>query len=54
MHPDLIIENAALLKIVEESLMKSMSWLLAEKINYGHKVQAEIKEMQDKSVEELD
>jgi len=23
MHPDLIIENAALLKIVEESLMKS-------------------------------
>ena len=45
MHPDLIIENAALLKIVEDSLMKTMSWLLSEKINYGHKVQSEIKEL---------
>ena len=54
MHPNLIIENAALLKIVEDSLLKTMSWLLSEKINYGHKVQAEIKDLQDKSVEELD
>ena len=45
MHPNLIIENAALLKIVEDSLLKTMSWLLAEKINYGHKVQAEIKDL---------
>lgn len=54
MHPDLIIENSALYKIVEDSLVKTMNWLLSEKINYGHKVQGEIKELQDKSVEELD
>ena len=54
MHPDLLIQAIALHKIVETSLMKTMSWLLAEKINYGHKVQSEIKDLQDKSVEELD
>lgn len=54
MHPDLIISNQVLLKIIEDSLLKTMSWLLAEKINYGHKVQSEIKDLQDKSVEELD
>ena len=45
MHPNLIIENTALYKIVEDSLLKTMSWLLSEKINYGHKVQAEIKDL---------
>jgi len=45
MHPDLIIENALLFKIVEESLMRTLSWLLNEKINYGHKVQTEIKDL---------
>ena len=54
MHPDLIIANEALYKIVEDSLMKTLSWLLSEKINYGAKVQSEIKDLQDKSVEELD
>lgn len=54
MHADLIIKHDGLLKIVEESLKKTMMWLKAEKINYGHKVQAEIKDLQDKSVEELD
>ena len=54
MHPNLIIENENLYKIVEESLMKTLSWLLSEKINYGMKVQTEIKDLQDKSVEELD
>ena len=38
MHPDLIIANDALFKIVEDSLMKTLNWLLSEKINYGHKV----------------
>ena len=38
MHPDLIIANEVLMKIVEESLMKTLSWLLSEKINYGQKV----------------
>ena len=32
------VQGALLLKIVEDSLMKTMSWLLSEKINYGHKV----------------
>lgn len=54
MHPNLIIENENLYRIVEESLMKTLSWLLSEKINYGMKVQTEIKDLQDKSVEELD
>lgn len=54
MHPDLIIANEVLYKIVEESLMKTLAWLLSEKINYGQKVQTEIKDLQDKSVEELD
>ena len=54
MHPDLIISNEVLLKIVEDSLMKTLAWLLSEKINYGQKVQTEIKDLQDKSVEELD
>ena len=35
MHPDLIIGNENLYKIVEDSLMKTLSWLLSEKINYG-------------------
>ena len=54
MHADLIIAVDALYKLVEASLTRTMSWLLSEKINYGHKVQSEIKELQDKSVEELD
>ena len=54
MHADLIVEVANLKKIVEDSLKKTLSWLLSERINYGHKVQSEIKELQDKSVEELD
>lgn len=54
MHPDLVISQEKLLKVVHDSLLKTLNWLLSEKINYGHKVQVEIKELQDKSVEELD
>ena len=54
MHGDLIIPHASLLKIVQDSLTKTLAWLLTEKLNHGHKVQCEIKELQDKSVEELD
>ena len=54
MHANLFIANEGLHKILEDSLMKTLSWLLSEKINYGHKIQAEIKDLQDKSVEELD
>lgn len=38
MHADLILPNDALFKIVEDSLKKTLAWLLSEKINYGHKV----------------
>ena len=54
MHPDLIITHEKLLETVERTLTTTLNWLLSEKINYGHKVQGEIKELQDKSVEELD
>ena len=39
---------------MEESLLKTLKWLVSEKINYGQKIQTEIKDLQDKSVEELD
>jgi len=39
---------------LEESLLKTLKWLVSEKINYGQKIQTEIKDLQDKSVEELD
>ena len=45
MHADLFIDNQGLHKILEDSLMKTLSWLLSEKINYGHKIQAEIKDL---------
>jgi predicted PilT family ATPase len=35
-------------------MQKNLTWLLAEKQNYALKVTAEGKELQDKSVEELD
>jgi hypothetical protein len=54
MHPDLVIAVDKLMNVVQDSLLKTLTWLLSEKINYGHKVQSEIKELQDKSVEELD
>lgn len=35
-------------------MQKNLTWLLAEKQNYALKVTAEGKDLQDKSVEELD
>ena len=54
MHPDLLIVSEKLQKIVENSLAKALTWIMVEKGNYAIKVQAEGKELQDKSVEELD
>ena len=54
MHPELLILHAALKKIVEESLTRALQWIMVEKGNYSIKVQAEGKDLQDKSVEELD
>ena len=38
MHANLFIANEGLHKILEDTLMKTLSWLLSEKINYGHKI----------------
>ena len=54
MVPDLLIAHAKILKILQDSIMKTMTWLMAEKEVYNQKVLAEGKDLQDKSVEELD
>lgn len=54
MAADLVIEHAKILKMLEDALMKTMTWLTAEKEVYNQKVLAEGKDLQDKSVEELD
>ena len=54
MHPDLLIIHEQLKTIIEKSLVKALRWIMVEKGNYAIKVQAEGKDLQDKSVEELD
>ena len=40
--------------IIEQGLLKTLTWLMAEKENNQIKISAEGKDLQDKSVEELD
>ena len=54
MVPDLLVAHAKILKILEDALVKTMTWLMTEKEVYNQKVLAEGKDLQDKSVEELD
>ena len=54
MVPDLLIAHDKILKILQDALVKTMTWLMAEKEVYNQKVIAEGKDLQDKSVEELD
>ena len=54
MHPDLVVSVERLTKIVQDTLTKTLTWLLTEKNLAAQKVQVDIKELQDKSVEELD
>ena len=54
MHKNLIISAAQVKDVLEQTLLKTLTWLLAEKQNYAIKVATEGKELQDKSVEELD
>ena len=54
MHADLVISAEQIIDMLEQTLHKNLTWLLAEKQNYAQKVAAEGKELQDKSVEELD
>ena len=54
MAADLVIAHDRILKMLEDSLLKTMTWLMAEKQVYNQKVLTEGKDLQDKSVEELD
>ena len=54
MMPDLVIDHAKILKMLEDALIKTMKWLMSDKENYHQKVVGEGKELCDKSVEELD
>lgn len=54
MHKDLIVSADKVKDILEQTMLKTLTWLLAEKQNYAQKVATEGKELQDKSVEELD
>ena len=54
MVADLLIAHDKILKILQDALVKTMTWLTAEKEVYNQKVLAEGKDLQDKSVEELD
>lgn len=54
MHANLIVSFDRILNILQSTLEKNLTWLLAEKQNYAQKVQQEGKDLIDKSVEELD
>lgn len=53
-YPGLIISAEQITEILEQTMAKSLTWLLAEKQNHALKTVSEGKELQDKSVEELD
>ena len=54
MHADLELTSDKLLEILEKSIKKTMQWLITEKRTTNQKILAEAKDLQDKSVEELD
>jgi hypothetical protein len=54
LHEDLIVSHDHIIRVLTDGLMKTLTWLMAEKQTNQQKVQAEGKDLQDKSVEELD
>jgi len=54
LHEDLIVSQARVCQILTDGLLKTLTWILAEKSNYQQKVVSEGKDLTDKSVEELD
>ena len=50
----LLIPQARIVEILESALLKTLTWLCAEKSNHDQKAHSEGRELQDKSVEELD
>lgn len=54
LHPDLLLIESKVIDILQDALDKTLIWLVSEKNNYSQKVAREGKDLQDKSVEELD
>ena len=54
MHADLITDKTRIMEILVEGMNTCLTWIMAEKQLYEQKVLTEGKELQDKSVEELD
>jgi hypothetical protein len=54
MHPDLVLTGERICDILDNALSMCLTWLKAEHQIYEQKVIAEAKDLQDKSVEELD
>lgn len=51
---DLTITLDRVIEILDQGLQKTLTWIMTEKQLYEQKVAQEVKELQDKSVEELD
>jgi hypothetical protein len=53
-HPDLLILSERIVEILDNALSQTLIWIIAEKSLHEEKVSNEGKELQDRSVEELD
>lgn len=51
---DLTVDESRIIEILESGLHKTLTWIMAENQLYEQKVAQEVKDLQDKSVEELD
>jgi len=54
MQDGLCITLERVMEVLDESLTKVLTWIMTEKQLYEQKVQSEVSELKDKSVEELD
>lgn len=54
MQEGLMITLERIIEILDSGLLKTLIWIMTEKQLYEQKVHTEVKELQDKSVEELD
>lgn len=54
MQDGLCISLERVMEVLDESLTKVLTWIMTEKQLYEQKVQSEVSELKDKSVEELD
>lgn len=54
MQDGLCITLERVMEVLDEGLTKVLTWIMTEKQLYEQKVQSEVSELKDKSVEELD